>query len=266
MRGAVLVALLLGTSAARADCDHFKWGLAQEKAWFAASPAPLAAGAEAAVGARAYEVALKPEEAAEFVEPPRKKTPGAYGGMARTPALAKGLYQITLSREAWVDVIQNGAPRAHPQRLAPTRLRDLRQERAVRPGGGAGGAGVQRRRGAVAGVRGRAGLLIVVVHERRRGADTGAAAREREEGGRVVGAARPNQGIAAAGPDKDEAGTRPRYRRLARTATRWSMPPACSRNPASSQVSCAGPAARNARAQASAARRAARKRRRVHRR
>ena len=45
----VCFAALVGSAApAYADCDHFKWPLAREKAWFAAAPAPVDAGAEIA--------------------------------------------------------------------------------------------------------------------------------------------------------------------------------------------------------------------------
>jgi hypothetical protein len=110
MRGGLWgAALLLSVSAAHADCDHFKWSLAQEKAWFAAAPEPVETGAEIAPGARAYQVALKPEAAANFPLPPKKKTPGAFGAVVSLAALKPGLYQVTLSREAWVDAIQNNA-------------------------------------------------------------------------------------------------------------------------------------------------------------
>lgn len=108
---AVVAVLLMGTATARADCDHFKWSLAQEKAWFAAAPEPIDAGGEVAAGAGAYELALKPENAVRFVTPPKKLTPGAFGAVVKLAPLAKGgLYQVTLSHEAWVDVIQDDAP------------------------------------------------------------------------------------------------------------------------------------------------------------
>jgi len=43
--------------------------------------------------------------------PPERKprTEQWHGGMVRLPALVKpGIYQITLSDDAWIDVIQNG--------------------------------------------------------------------------------------------------------------------------------------------------------------
>ena len=105
----IVLALLLSGGAARADCDHFKWSLAKEKAWFALSPEP--AGAEIAPAERAVELALKQGDAAGFVLPLKKPMgPSEYGGVVHIAALAKaGLYQVTLSNEAWVDVIQNQA-------------------------------------------------------------------------------------------------------------------------------------------------------------
>lgn len=112
LRGACLAATLwLGATAARADCDHFRWSLAREKAWFAASPEPIEAGASVASDGRAFEVALKPGEAAVYALPLKQAAKaGEFGGVVRVAAIAKaGLYQVTVSREAWVDVIQNDA-------------------------------------------------------------------------------------------------------------------------------------------------------------
>ena len=108
-RAAFAVVLLIGAGSARADCDHFKWPLAQEKAWFAQTPEPIAAGGAIAKATGAYELALKPESAAGYVVAPKTLTAGAYGAVLRADIAKAGLYQVTLSREAWVDVIQNGA-------------------------------------------------------------------------------------------------------------------------------------------------------------
>jgi hypothetical protein len=108
-RAAVAVFFLLGAAPARADCDHFKWPLVQEKTWFAQTPEPVEAGGRIAGATGAYEAALKPETAAGYVVPPKTLTSGDYGAILRADIPKAGLYQVTLSREAWVDVIQNGA-------------------------------------------------------------------------------------------------------------------------------------------------------------
>ena len=56
-------------------------------------------------------MALVPDESAGFVLPPeRAPKPGAFGGVLKISGLPKpGLYEITLSDEAWIDVVQNGA-------------------------------------------------------------------------------------------------------------------------------------------------------------
>jgi hypothetical protein len=94
-----------------AGCDKFKWSVARERAWFAAGAKPVAAGAELGLADQGYAVALVPEESAGFVLPPeRTPKPGAFGGVLKISGLPKaGLYEITLSDEAWVDVVQNGA-------------------------------------------------------------------------------------------------------------------------------------------------------------
>jgi hypothetical protein len=115
MRGFVvaitLALLVLSSAPVRADCDHFKWPLAREKTWFAASPEPIEAGSEIIVADRAFTLTLKPNDAAGYLLPLTKPAvAGAYGGVVRVAAITKAaLYEVTLSREAWVDIIQNNA-------------------------------------------------------------------------------------------------------------------------------------------------------------
>ena len=105
----VLLAALLAGGPARADCDHFKWSLAQEKAWFAAAPEPVDSGGDVAAAPHAYEVTLKAGEAASFALPPKTPVPAnEFAGAVKLAAVTKpGLYQVTVSREAWVDAVQN---------------------------------------------------------------------------------------------------------------------------------------------------------------
>ena len=110
----LLVSSALASAARGQDasgCDKFKWSVARERAWFAAGAKPVAAGAELALADQGYAVALVPDESAGFVLPPeRAPKSGAFGGVLKISGLPKaGLYEITLSDEAWVDVVQNGA-------------------------------------------------------------------------------------------------------------------------------------------------------------
>jgi hypothetical protein len=115
MRALAIVAMLalfvLSSAAARADCDHFKWSLAREKVWFAASPAPIDAGSEIAVADEAFALTLKPNDAAGYLLALTKPAaPGTYGGVVKLALIPKGgVYEVTLSREGWIDVIQNNA-------------------------------------------------------------------------------------------------------------------------------------------------------------
>jgi hypothetical protein len=90
-------------------CAKFKWSVARERAWLLAGPKSVAAGAEVAPGA-GYEVALVPVESAGFVAPPeRAPKPGTFGGVLKIALAKPGAYDVTLSAEAWIDVVQNGA-------------------------------------------------------------------------------------------------------------------------------------------------------------
>ncbi len=103
-----VLAYIAAAPAARADCDHFKWSVAQERAWFAASPAPLpAVGGQAEIG-KGYALALV-KDVKLPVAPERAPAADRLAGVLTVPKLDAGLYQITLSEEAWIDVAQNGA-------------------------------------------------------------------------------------------------------------------------------------------------------------
>ena len=107
-----LLALLGPVKAADDGCEKFAWSLARERAAFAAADKAIAAGETlAALPAGALVIRLQPAAQASFAMPPERKprTEQWHGGMVRLPALPKpGIYQITLSDDAWVDVIQNG--------------------------------------------------------------------------------------------------------------------------------------------------------------
>jgi len=111
---AVALIASLGTANAADDgCEKFAWSLARERAAFAATGKTAVAAGEAlaALPAGALVIRLQPGPQASFAMPPERKprTEQWHGGMVRLPALAKpGIYQITLSDDAWIDVIQNG--------------------------------------------------------------------------------------------------------------------------------------------------------------
>lgn len=114
--GFAAIALALSLAPARAadnGCDKFAWPLTQERAWFAApdKPAVNAGDTLAAIPNGAFVLHLQPDTAARFSMPPerRAKSEHWFGGMVQLPALdAPGTWQVTLSAEAWIDVVQNG--------------------------------------------------------------------------------------------------------------------------------------------------------------
>jgi hypothetical protein len=108
---AALIALL---SPAFADdgCGKFAWPLAREQALFAAADkASVNAGAVLAIIPKtAFVVHLQPGAQAVFTMPPERQPRSErwFGGAIRFPALDKpGIYQVTLSEEAWIDVVQD---------------------------------------------------------------------------------------------------------------------------------------------------------------
>ncbi|MCV3209133.1 hypothetical protein OHD62_24340 [Mesorhizobium sp. YC-39] len=105
-----LFAILAGTSfamAADAGCDAFKWPVTREQALFQAAPAAQS-GADLSVG-EAADVALAPVDTISFTVPPeRAPAAGTFGATASIVVPPEGELQISLSDEAWIDVVQDG--------------------------------------------------------------------------------------------------------------------------------------------------------------
>lgn len=97
---------------ASAGCAQHKWPLAHEAALLSKLAAPALSGFDAewsADKADAFAVALEPSGEAPFIIPPERKAGGdTYSGVVRLSGVKAGVYQITLSDAAWIDVVQDG--------------------------------------------------------------------------------------------------------------------------------------------------------------
>lgn len=116
MRKYLFALLLLGTAPTFAaeepsGCDKFKWPIERDRAALTAPDrAKLASGSEqAAVPASAITLGLvAPQEAKLPVPPERAPKDGTFAGFTSIKAAKAGLYTISLSAGAWVDVMQDG--------------------------------------------------------------------------------------------------------------------------------------------------------------
>jgi hypothetical protein len=117
MRYALLPALvLLGSAPAFAaeepsGCDKFKWPIEHERAALTAPDrVKLTSGAELAIPATGMTFTLVAPAEAKLPNPPeRAPKDGTFAGFASFKAPAKaGLYTISLSAGAWIDVVQDG--------------------------------------------------------------------------------------------------------------------------------------------------------------
>jgi hypothetical protein len=118
MRAPVLAALLLLAAAPAlaaeepSGCDKFKWNIDHERAALTAPDrVKLASGAElAALPATGITLALTAPGEAKLPTPPeRAPKEGTFAGFASVKAAPKaGLYTISMSAGAWVDVVQDG--------------------------------------------------------------------------------------------------------------------------------------------------------------
>ena len=99
---------------AQETCGQFAWPIAREQKLFA-QPDILRArsGAELKFAAPvlAASVDLKEMDEVQWSRMPERKPKAAesFGGVIEIDGIAPGLYQVTLSDEAWIDVIQNDA-------------------------------------------------------------------------------------------------------------------------------------------------------------
>jgi hypothetical protein len=106
-----LLACLQQSVAAQEGCDKFAWSLARERAWFAATEKPTVHAGQklSAIPTGAFVLQLQPGGAASFELPPERKPKADrwFGGTVSLPAPATdGIYQITISDEAWIDIVQ----------------------------------------------------------------------------------------------------------------------------------------------------------------
>ncbi|WP_265441454.1 hypothetical protein [Bradyrhizobium sp. SEMIA] len=117
MRILALLAVLSlsATSALAAEepsgCDKFKWPIERERAALTAPDrTKLAVGAsQAALPAAAITLGLVAPQDAKLPTPPeRAPKDGTFAGFTSIKAAKAGLYTISLSSGAWVDVVQDG--------------------------------------------------------------------------------------------------------------------------------------------------------------
>jgi hypothetical protein len=118
MRKLLLVALLIGTAAPvwaaeePSGCDKFKWPIDHERAVLTAPDrVKLGSGGDlAAMPSTGITLALVAPGDAKLPSPPeRAPKDGTMAGFANFRAAPKaGIYTISLSTGAWVDVVQDG--------------------------------------------------------------------------------------------------------------------------------------------------------------
>jgi hypothetical protein len=115
-------ALISGADAAAdADpCGGYKWDVSKERALFAGTAQPLAAGESAEKSAviepgRLYAIALEPASAVTFPAAPGKSAPreGTYAGVLVLKA-SPGKYRVAVDQPLWVDIVSGS------KLLAPT--------------------------------------------------------------------------------------------------------------------------------------------------
>ena len=117
--GATLLLLILASPAAAEDaaCGKFKWPLTTEKSWFDAAADLKAHASGAAVNELAdgaLTVATRPMAEIAYALPPegKPKPDKTAGALLTFERVTKpGHYQVTLSDEAWIDIVQAGAYR-----------------------------------------------------------------------------------------------------------------------------------------------------------
>jgi hypothetical protein len=110
--GAFLANLSIAGAQEKPPCERFAWPLDQEKAWFSGGLETLHSGAILdKLGDGAFAVELAPAASVAYLKPPESppKNDQPNGAMVTVGEVtAAGHYQVTLSDEAWIDMIQSG--------------------------------------------------------------------------------------------------------------------------------------------------------------
>jgi tungstate transport system substrate-binding protein len=94
-----------------ASCQQFAWSVKQEMALFdGADLQTVGTGATVSAQQPGFLLKLEPQEKVSFVEPPERgaRFDGAKAGVVSFSVPQSGHYQITLSADAWIDLIQDG--------------------------------------------------------------------------------------------------------------------------------------------------------------
>lgn len=104
---------LLSPALAEDGCGKFAWPLTRERTLLAsANKAAVKAGDTLpALPPAAFALQLQLGAEAKFTMPPERKPKVEkwFGGVVHFPVLPKaGVYQVTLTDEAWVDIVQDG--------------------------------------------------------------------------------------------------------------------------------------------------------------
>lgn len=92
----------------------FKWPIEVERGWFAAPQAIEVAPSAVltALPAHSFGLSLLAPRAVDFIVPPKRPPADDSGNavvtLARIPAAAT--YQVTLSEDAWIEIVQDGKP------------------------------------------------------------------------------------------------------------------------------------------------------------
>lgn len=108
------VAFAQGQQPEKPPCERFAWSVERERAMFSGSELPkVQSGGALPTGTQAALIQLRPAGEVDFAIAVEKALkPGTFGAVVKIEAPVRpGVYQVTLSEEAWVDVSQDGA---HP--------------------------------------------------------------------------------------------------------------------------------------------------------
>jgi hypothetical protein len=90
-------------------CDKFKWPIDDEQAALASPDKRTVEDGGALVPGKAVVVHLAPVDNVHFQQPPqRPPAPDSTAAMLKLPSPQAGVYTVSLSAGAWIDVIQGG--------------------------------------------------------------------------------------------------------------------------------------------------------------
>lgn len=98
---------LAGQAAAGDGCEQFAWSVEREREWFGDGFTATVESRSALPKDGVFSLLLQPVSKVIYMVAPERGRDDGLGGMVTLEWVSAGRYQVTLSSDAWIDVVQD---------------------------------------------------------------------------------------------------------------------------------------------------------------